>query len=103
MGRVQSNIKDYAHAVDLIQQQIVELRDSRSRFGAYRSMGRSRAKLPVVFTSDSEDSVFIQDLQRTYGWIHVDHFEYATSERYGGWAPGILDSLILSRSLGFVG
>ncbi|GAA5875116.1 hypothetical protein JCM16303_005015 [Sporobolomyces ruberrimus] len=58
--------------------------------------------LPVLFATDSTDPTFIKKLSKL-GWIYINHVEFATSARFGGWYPGVLDSSILSRATGFVG
>lgn len=37
------------------------------------------------------------------GWIVIDHAALKTKERHGPWASSILDSIILSRAIGFAG
>lgn len=64
--------------------------------------GAKTADLPVLFATDSTDPVFIKKLSKL-GWIYINHIEFATSARFGGWYPGVLDSSILSRATGFVG
>ncbi|GAA5971420.1 hypothetical protein JCM3765_001426 [Sporobolomyces pararoseus] len=64
--------------------------------------GSKEQDLPVLFATDSTDPVFIKKLNKL-GWIYINHVEFATSARFGGWYPGILDSSILSRATGFVG
>ncbi|GAA5907252.1 O-fucosyltransferase family protein [Sporobolomyces salmoneus] len=65
--------------------------------------GKKKAQdLPVLFATDSTDPLFIKKLNKL-GWIYINHVEFATSARFGGWYPGVLDSSILSRAVGFVG
>lgn len=64
-------------------------------------LGR-RKLLPVLFTTDSEDAIFVKKLT-DLGWILIDHREFATATRFGGWYPGLLNSAVLSRAAGFVG
>ncbi|CEQ42044.1 SPOSA6832_03817, partial [Sporobolomyces salmonicolor] len=64
---------------------------------------RKRSKeLPVLFATDSGDPAFIAKLSKR-GWIHINHIEFATTARFGGWSSGVLDSAILSRAEGFLG
>ncbi|GAA6052624.1 hypothetical protein JCM3770_006408 [Rhodotorula araucariae] len=64
--------------------------------------GGPKKDLPVLFATDSDDPVFINKLGRL-GWTYLDHREFATSARYGGWMPSLIDSAVLSRAQGFVG
>ncbi|GAA6026499.1 hypothetical protein JCM8202_002917 [Rhodotorula sphaerocarpa] len=61
-----------------------------------------RGELPVLFTTDSDDPVFLTRIAKL-GWIHVNHIDFATAARFGGWYPDMLDAVLLSRSVGFVG
>lgn len=99
LGRVgkSGGIGGYVSAVELIQEELTE------RMKPSLLSLRSAAKpLPVVFASDSQDPSYIARLE-DLGWLYIDHKEFATVTRFGGWYPGLLDSLILSRSVGFVG
>ncbi|GAA6059549.1 hypothetical protein JCM10212_000605 [Sporobolomyces blumeae] len=70
---------------------------------ALRSRKRGpKTDLPVLFATDSTDPAFIKKLAKL-GWIYINHVEFATQARFGGWYPGVLDSSILSRASGFVG
>ncbi|GAA5844319.1 hypothetical protein JCM9279_001767 [Rhodotorula babjevae] len=80
----------YAEGVRKVQEQLKKRR------------GASKKDLPVLFATDSDDPVFINRLTRM-GWIYLDHREFASASRYGGWWPGVLDSAVLSRAQGFVG
>jgi hypothetical protein len=40
---------------------------------------------------------------KAQGWAFVNHTEEATVERYGEWYPPLLDTVIQSRAVGFVG
>lgn len=61
-----------------------------------------RGDLPVLFTTDADDSFFLTRIHRL-GWVHVNHIDFATAARFGGWYPDILDAVLLSRAVGFVG
>lgn len=50
----------------------------------------------------SDDSFFLTRIHRL-GWVHVNHIDFATAARFGGWYPDILDAVLLSRAVGFVG
>ena len=62
----------------------------------------SKEKLPVIFTTDSDDPNIVKRLHRL-GWLYIDHAEFATVQRFGGWHPAILDAVMLSRGKGLVG
>lgn len=73
-----------------------------ARTGGSGSGNKKAKDLPVLFATDSTDPAFIKKLNQL-GWIYINHVEFATSARFGGWYPGVLDSSILSRASGFVG
>ena len=64
--------------------------------------GGPKSDLPVLFATDSTDPTFIKKLSKL-GWVYINHVEFATTARFGGWYPGVLDSSVLSRAQGFVG
>ncbi|KAI5479142.1 hypothetical protein MNV49_004002 [Pseudohyphozyma bogoriensis] len=102
-GRVSSStdvVEAYAAAEKEVQEEIWRRRKSSVMAMQVGKMKHKR--LPVVFATDSEDPLFIKKLT-ALGWIYINHNDFATVTRFGGWYPGILDSLILSRSVGFVG
>ncbi|KAL8287015.1 hypothetical protein RQP46_004021 [Phenoliferia psychrophenolica] len=99
LGRTALAVADsYLAAEQAVQ---IELA-GRKRPGLFSVGTLGNRRLPVLFTTDSEDPIFVEKLVKL-GWIHVDHTEFATATRFGGWYPGILDSVLLSRSIGFVG
>ena len=57
---------------------------------------------PLIPFSCSDDSFFLSRIHRL-GWVHVNHIDFATAARFGGWYPDILDAVLLSRAVGFVG
>ncbi|KAF8973015.1 hypothetical protein BDZ97DRAFT_1752066 [Flammula alnicola] len=62
-------------------------------------------KLPVwnvVVTSDETSPSFWADV-RKQGWSYVNHTEEKTLERYGEWYPPLIDMVMQSYALGFVG
>ncbi|KAK4691290.1 hypothetical protein P7C70_g9386, partial [Phenoliferia sp. Uapishka_3] len=100
MGRVTANVSEsYSIAVREVQEELA----IRQR-GGILGLGpkRRNKKLPVLFATDSDDPAFVKQLTKM-GWIYIDHKEFATVQRFGGWYPGVLDSAILSRSSGFIG
>ncbi|GAA5821108.1 hypothetical protein JCM11251_001968 [Rhodosporidiobolus azoricus] len=89
--------KAYDEVVDMysagVRQVEAELRKRRNG---------PKGRVSVVFTTDSDDPSFIMKLKKM-SWIYADHVEFATQARFGGWWPGVLDSALLSRGIGFVG
>ncbi|GAA5988093.1 hypothetical protein JCM11641_000901 [Rhodosporidiobolus odoratus] len=61
-----------------------------------------KGRIPIVFATDSDDPAFIMKLSKA-GWHYANHVEFATAARFGGWWPGVVDSALLSRGIGFVG
>lgn len=61
----------------------------------------TRTPLSVRFV-DSEDAFFLSRIAKL-GWVHVNHVDFATAARFGGWYPDMLDAVLLSRAVGFVG
>lgn len=58
--------------------------------------------LPVLFATDSEEPEFLAEC-KAQGWTMVDHEKLGTAANYGGWHPGVIDSVILSRAVGLIG
>jgi len=54
----------------------------------------------VIMTSDERDEGW-WDLVKAQGWYRVDHS--STAAQYGRWYPVILDAVIQSKGMGFVG
>ncbi|GAA5904565.1 hypothetical protein JCM5296_005236, partial [Sporobolomyces johnsonii] len=93
LGRASSAMDDVVETFSLGVKQVQAALQAR----------RKRSKeLPVLFATDSDDPVFIAKLSKL-GWIYINHIEFATTARFGGWYSGVLDSAILSRAEGFVG
>ncbi|KAF7311040.1 hypothetical protein HMN09_00647500 [Mycena chlorophos] len=62
---------------------------------------RSGLKVPhVIVTSDERNSSWWDDITRQ-GWFFPDHAE--TKSLYGDWYPVLIDAVIQSRGVGFVG
>ncbi|GAA5877500.1 hypothetical protein JCM3774_005890 [Rhodotorula dairenensis] len=83
-------IESFKSGVEAVQEQL-----------RHRRKGR-RGELPVLFTTDADDAFFLSRI-RKLGWIHVNHVDFATAARFGGWYPDMLDAVLLSRAVGFVG
>ncbi|KAI0770948.1 hypothetical protein BD413DRAFT_626744 [Trametes elegans] len=66
----------------------------RARHGVYVSH--------VVMTGDERDQVWWQAVEER-GWLRVDHDTERTAERFGKWYPVVLDAVVQSMSVGFVG
>ena len=101
MARAGHPLSAYATAVDLLQARLaLLLRPSKHHF----NFGSTKKgdKISVLFTTDSKEPEFIESLTRL-GWTFIDHDKLKTVKRYGGWYPAVIDSLILSRGVGFVG
>ncbi|SCZ89830.1 BZ3500_MvSof-1268-A1-R1_Chr1-3g01604 [Microbotryum saponariae] len=95
LGRIAGDdVGSYTRAVTEVQS---ELRKNRKWSG----IGGKR-DLPVIFATDATDDPFLNKLA-DLGWLRINHQEFATDVRFGGWYPSMLDSLLLSRAVGFVG
>jgi len=92
-------IERYSDAVDQVQKDLIQQkRSKKSKYGAKSST----KPVPVLFTTDSAEPALLRKLSNL-GWVYVNHVEFATQARFGGWMPAVLDSAILSRASGFVG
>ncbi|KAI0690908.1 hypothetical protein BC835DRAFT_157933 [Cytidiella melzeri] len=56
----------------------------------------------VIMTSDETDETW-WDAVAALGWARVDHEKMHTENKFGKWYPIILDAIIQSNSIGFVG
>ena len=56
----------------------------------------------VVVTSDEKDAGWWADVAAR-GWTRVDHKALGTEEEHGNWYPVVLDAVIQSMAVGFVG
>ncbi|KAF9654199.1 hypothetical protein BDM02DRAFT_3182029 [Thelephora ganbajun] len=54
----------------------------------------------VIMTSDERDEAW-WDLVRAQGWCRIDHS--STAAQYGRWYPVIIDAIVQSKGMGFVG
>ena len=58
----------------------------------------------VICTSDERDQTLIRDeILPVVPCVYANHTLLGTVERYGVWFPTVLDAIILSRGIGFVG
>ncbi|KAK4046915.1 hypothetical protein OIO90_006397 [Microbotryomycetes sp. JL221] len=104
LGRIGTNVvEEFKQGVNTMQLRIKERkRLDKSWKNKLKSTGGKGSNVPVLFATDSDDAQFIKKLTKL-GWIYINHTEFATRARFGGWYEGILDSVILSRATGLVG
>lgn len=99
MGRADHHLDEYSALVATLQRRVSPLLHPHK---LPITFSKKLATIPVIFATDATDVPFLESV-KALGWIHLDHTEYRTVEKFGGWYTGILDSLILSRAVGFVG
>ncbi|KAI0369986.1 hypothetical protein BV20DRAFT_996130 [Pilatotrama ljubarskyi] len=56
----------------------------------------------VIMTGDEKDPLWWSAVEER-GWLRLDHAAERTAEQYGNWYPVILDAVVQSMSVGFVG
>ncbi|KAI6047922.1 hypothetical protein EDC04DRAFT_36455 [Pisolithus marmoratus] len=56
----------------------------------------------VIMTSDERDPNWWAEV-RNYGWTWVDYAAERTVEKHGRWYPVLLDAILQSRGVGFIG
>ncbi|KAF5321847.1 hypothetical protein D9619_001469 [Psilocybe cf. subviscida] len=56
----------------------------------------------VIVMSDDETPEFWDDVQ-AQGWLLINHTAEATVERFGNWYPPLIDAIVHSYAIGFVG
>lgn len=56
----------------------------------------------VLVMSDEKDEGWWESV-RAQGWTAVDHWMLRTAEEHGGWYPVIMDAVLQSMAVGFVG
>ncbi|KAF9527347.1 hypothetical protein CPB83DRAFT_907750 [Crepidotus variabilis] len=56
----------------------------------------------VLVISTVEDAQFWENV-RDFGWSRLDHFKEMTLEKYGHWARDVLDGVVASMAVGFIG
>lgn len=54
------------------------------------------------FFADENSLDFWEDV-KSQGWLHVNHTQERTLERFGEWYPPLIDVVIQSMAVGFVG
>ncbi|KAK7465417.1 hypothetical protein VKT23_005395 [Stygiomarasmius scandens] len=81
-----ATIPVYARRVREVQQEILEK--------------KGIAVNHVIMTSDEDDVAWWQEVTEQ-GWLRVDHSQ--TVEKHGAWYPVLIDAVIQSGGLGFVG
>lgn len=103
LGRIGHEVVEaYKAGAKEVQEALRRKRADGSWKAAIGSTGGKGKDLPILFATDSEDPAFVRKLTNL-GWIYINHIEFATNARFGGWYPGVLDSVILSRAKGLVG
>ncbi|KAJ7110064.1 hypothetical protein C8R44DRAFT_842487 [Mycena epipterygia] len=86
-------VNDCFAPLPVIARRVREVQDeARERFGV--------AVDHVVMTSDEQNATWWEEVGRL-GWFTPDHSQ--TKERYGEWYPVLIDAVIQSRGVGFVG
>ncbi|KAH9891311.1 hypothetical protein C8Q73DRAFT_651429 [Cubamyces lactineus] len=78
----------FARRVREVQEEI------RSRHGVYVHH--------VIMTGDEKDPLW-WDAVEERGWLRIDHAGERTAEQYGNWYPVVLDAVVQSMAIGFVG
>jgi len=54
------------------------------------------------FSADENSPDFWDDV-KSQGWLHINHTQEQTLERFGEWYPPLIDVVIQSMAVGFVG
>lgn len=54
------------------------------------------------FSADENSPDFWDDV-KSQGWLHVNHTQEQTLKRFGEWYPPLIDVVIQSMAVGFVG
>jgi len=61
------------------------------------------SRLPFKICAADENSVAFWDDVKRLSWFHVNHTQEQTLERFGEWYPPLIDIVIQSMAVGFVG
>ncbi|KAG9038503.1 hypothetical protein FS837_001244 [Tulasnella sp. UAMH 9824] len=69
------------------------------KFGPVTKLGNVH---DVIVTSDEKNATWWGQVRRM-GWVYIDHGKERTAELYGTWYPAIIDAVVQSMSIGFVG
>ncbi|KAI8983184.1 hypothetical protein BD414DRAFT_547951 [Trametes punicea] len=56
----------------------------------------------VIMTGDEQDPLWWASVEER-GWARIDHDAERTAELYGNWYPVVLDAVVQSMAIGFVG
>ncbi|GAA6001302.1 hypothetical protein JCM10207_006598 [Rhodosporidiobolus poonsookiae] len=91
------DLSEYAHAVDRIRHLVAAAVHRKSR-----EQRHSARTLSVVVSTDVKDLGFLGELSNL-GWTLLDYDDLELRERFGRWAPELMDQAIESRASGFVG
>lgn len=57
---------------------------------------------PLIMFTDEESRKFWDEVE-LLGWLHIDHTSLQTLERFGEWYPPLIDIVVQSYAMGFVG
>lgn len=63
---------------------------------------RSLAVERVIITSDEQDPAWWDEV-RALGWSFIDHEQQGTTSKHGKWYPALIDAVVQSMGIGFVG
>ncbi|EED85211.1 predicted protein [Postia placenta Mad-698-R] len=91
------DLADCFAPISVIERRVNEVRDEL--------LARKGIDIPhtrVVMTSDESDQAWWDEVT-ALGWAKVDHDAWETVRTYGRWYPVLLDAVIQSNGLGFVG
>ncbi|GAA5850377.1 hypothetical protein JCM8547_001852 [Rhodosporidiobolus lusitaniae] len=91
------DLSDYSHAVDRVRHLVAAATHRKSR-----EQRHSARTLSVVVSTDIKDLGFLGELVNL-GWTLLDYDDLELRERFGAWAPELMDQAIESRAAGFVG
>ncbi|GAA5820164.1 hypothetical protein JCM11251_005510 [Rhodosporidiobolus azoricus] len=91
------DLSDYVAAVDRVRHIVAGQVHRKSR-----EQRHSARTLSVVVSTDVRDLGFLGELSNL-GWTLLDYEDLELRERFGTWAPEVMDQAIESRAAGFVG
>ncbi|GAA6040235.1 hypothetical protein JCM8097_004198 [Rhodosporidiobolus ruineniae] len=91
------DLTHYADAVDRVRHLVAAQQHRKSR-----EQRHSARTLAVVVSTDVRDLGFLGELSNL-GWTVLDYEDLELRERFGNWAPELMDQVIESRASGFVG
>ncbi|GAA5885976.1 hypothetical protein JCM6882_004219 [Rhodosporidiobolus microsporus] len=96
-GKCGVDLTDYLHAVDRVRHIVAAQVHRKSR-----EQRHSARTLSVVVSTDVKDLGFLGELSNM-GWTLLDYEDLELRERFGTWAPEVMNQAIESRASGFVG